>query len=301
LLAVPLTAHEKVQGMLYVGERRQRNYTEADADLLTALATQAAIAVEKARLHEREMERVKEVERIKADFLAMITHELRTPLTNIKGITSGLLQADVEWDTGSQRAFLEAISEESDVLTGLVSNLLDMSKLEAGSWTIYLEECTFEEIVREVRRKLVGLLEGRELLVEVPPDLPRLKVDPTQIARVLVNLITNALKYCQKGPIYLGADYHDQDWLAVRVQDTGPGISAEDRPHIFDKFYQSKNIKPGLREAPGAGLGLAIVKGIVEAHGGQIWLADNPSGPDAAAGGSAFYFTLPLLKSETPD
>jgi signal transduction histidine kinase len=131
--------------------------------------------------------------------------------------------------------------------------------------------------------------------------LPRLKVDPTQIARVLVNLITNALKYCQKGPIYLGADYHDQDWLAVRVQDTGPGISAEDRPHIFDKFYQSKNIKPGLREAPGAGLGLAIVKGIVEAHGGQIWLADNPSGPDAAAGGSAFYFTLPLLKSETPD
>lgn len=301
LLVVPLTAREKVLGMLYVGERRQRNYTEADADLLTALATQAAIAVEKARLHEREMERVKEVERIKADFLAMVTHELRTPLTNIKGITSGLLQRDVEWDSGSQRAFLEAISEESDVLTGLVSNLLDMSRLEAGSWTIYLEECTFDEIVREVQRKLVGLLEGRELQIEVPPYLPRLRVDPTQIARVLVNLIANALKYCHKGPIFLSAAYHDQAWLLVSVKDSGPGIPAEDRLHIFDKFYQGKNIKPGLRDAPGAGLGLAIVKGIIEAHGGQIWLAGNTPGSDAHTTGAAFCFTLPLLKNGTQD
>jgi two-component system sensor histidine kinase KdpD len=294
LVAVPLTVHQKVLGVLYVGERRQRHYTEADADLLTALATQAAIAVEKARLHEREVARIKEVERIKNDFLAMITHELRTPLTNIKGITSGLLQHDVEWDSASQQTFLEAISEESDVLTGLVSNLLDVSKLEAGSWTIYPDECTFDEIMREVQRKLVGLMDGRELQLEVPPDLPRLRVDPTQIARVLVNLITNALKYCHKGPISLSAGLYNPDWLLVSVKDSGPGIPEEERPHIFEKFYQGKNIRPGLREAPGAGLGLAIVKGIVEAHGGQIWLAENAPG----TGGATFCFTLPVLKPD---
>jgi signal transduction histidine kinase len=294
LLAVPLTARGKVLGALYVGERRQRLYTDSDADLLTALATQAAITVENARLHEREIARIKEVERIKADFLAMVTHELRTPLTNIKGIASGLLQPDIEWDKASEHSFLSAINEEADVLTALVSDLLDMSRLEAGAWTIYLEDCTFDEIISEVQRKLVGWLEGRELIWEIAPALPQLRLDPTQIARVLLNLITNALKYGGTGPVYVRAQVLDNAWIEVEVCDNGPGISPEEREHIFDKFYRSPMAEPGLRDKPGTGLGLAIVKGIVEAHGGKIWLEDS-----SINCGATFCFTLPVANRDS--
>ncbi|HEX2911122.1 MAG TPA: XylR N-terminal domain-containing protein [Chloroflexia bacterium] len=289
MLAVPLMANDKVLGVLYVAQRSTHYYTEADADLLKALATQAAITVEKARLYEREIARIKEVERIKADFLAMVTHELRTPLTNIKGITTGLLQPDINWDASTQQTFLEAINEETDVLTKLVSDLLDMSRLEAGAWTIYLEECTFDEIVHDVQRKLVGVVQGRDIEIEAAEDLPRLRVDPTQITRVLVNLLTNALKYCKSGKVILSARPAEDKWLEVRVIDNGPGIPPSERARIFDKFYRSGQSNPAVAAAPGAGLGLAIVKGIIEAHGGRIWLEETP-----VSGGATFVFSLPL-------
>lgn len=293
LLAVPLTARGKVLGVLYLGKRTQHKFSDAEADLLKALATQAAIMVENARLHEREIARMKEVELIKADFLAMVTHELRTPLTNIKGISSGLLQKDVEWDEETRHTFLQAINEEADVLTGLVSDLLDMSRLEAGAWTIHLEECTLQEIIREMRRKLVGLPGVNQVKVELEPGLPRLKADPTQIGRVLVNLVTNALKYGSDGPIYLRARTLDQNRVEVAVSDSGPGIPPEARSHIFDKFYRAA---PGQPSFTGAGLGLAIVKGIIEAHGERIWLAEPGELWFPDSGGATFCFSLPVFQ-----
>jgi signal transduction histidine kinase len=286
MLAVPLTARGNVLGVLFVAERHRHVYSEAEAELLKALATQAAITVDTARLHEREIERVKEVERIKADFLAMVTHELRTPLTNIKGMSSSLLQKDVEWDEENKRAFLEVINEEADVLTNLVSNLLDMSRMEAGAWTIHLEVCTLEEITQEVRRKLAGLLLHHRLAVKVPPGFPSLRVDPNQIGRVLVNLLTNSIKYTPPGTITISACELNREWVEIRVADEGPGIPLEDRQYIFDKFYRSSKIA-GF-SSTGAGLGLAIVRGIIEAHGGEIELAEPVNST-----GTIFCFTLP--------
>lgn len=287
MLAVPLTANKTVLGVLYMGERHERFYREAEVDLLLALATQAAISVNITRLHEREINQMKEVERVKEDFLAMITHELRTPLTNIKGISTGLLYEGLELDKTTEQTLLRVISEEADVLTELVSNLLDMSRLEAGSWFIQPEQCTFDEIVEGVKHKLGGILGLRELQIESEPSLPVLKVDLNQIERVLVNLIANALKYSGIGPIRLQARFAQPFWLEIRVSDYGSGIPPEDRPHIFDKFYR---VKPNSSQKlpVGAGLGLAIVKGIVEAHGGAIWLADSEVG-------ATFCFTLPVL------
>ncbi|HBY94205.1 MAG: ATP-binding protein [Ardenticatenaceae bacterium] len=226
--------------------------------------------------------RDKELDRMRSALIATVSHELRTPLAAIKGNLSSLLADDVIWDAEAEREFLQVALTESDRLSALVTDLLDLSQIEAGTLVVRREPCTLRELVS---RAAARARPGERLRLDLPPSLPILHADPARIEAVLRNLIENAVKYSPPdSPIRLSAEQVDGHFL-VRVSNTGPGISPEHREKIFDRFYR---INSGLtRPTGGAGLGLAICRGFVQAHGGRIWVEPREAGAE-------FAFTLPL-------
>ncbi len=229
-----------------------------------------------------------ELDRMKSSLIATVSHELRTPLAAIKGYTSTLLAEDVEWDPQSQREFLDIISVETDHLSELVTNLLDMSRIEAGNLMVSRTHCHLAELVQEAA-KHAHAKPGDRLRLELPPDLPPLYVDASRIAVVLRNLIENAVKYGSEAtPITVKAR-QENGHLIVRVEDEGTGIAPEHSARVFDSFYR---VEGGLtRSTTGAGLGLAISQGFIRAHGGDIWLEPRSAGTCVA-------FSLPLTLAE---
>jgi PAS domain S-box-containing protein len=247
----------------------------------------------------RDTRREREVEELKSQLIAHVSHELRTPLTHIKGYASSLLQTDVQWDTATQREFLEAIEQEADRLAKLIADLLDMSRIEAGALE-RLERAPVAPaiLVTSALRRLGRATASHPVHLDVPDNLPLVLVDPPQIERVLVNLIENAAKYSPPDAgILIQARVEPGSGrgssVVVRVRDRGIGIAAEHLERIFERFYRV----PGVagRWAGGTGLGLAICKGIVEAHGGRIWAESTPGQ------GSTFTFTLPVAEPDPPD
>jgi PAS domain S-box-containing protein len=233
-----------------------------------------------------------ELDRMKSSLISTVSHELRTPLAAIKGYATTLLADDVEWDRDSQRDFLNIISVETDHLNDLVSDLLDMSRIEAGSLDVRKSECDLTEIISRAALQ-AGLLPETQLEVDMPADLPLLHADPRRIEVVLRNLLENAVKHGQNGqsegsPIVVRAE-HATGRLVLHVVDQGPGIPEDQRQRVFERFYQSTS---GLnRSQAGAGLGLAICRGFVRAHGGDIWIEPTEKGASVA-------FWLPLNESE---
>ena len=227
----------------------------------------------------------REIDRMKASLMATVSHELRTPLAAIKGYVSTLLADDVDWDPESQRDFLTTISEETDRLSALVDDLLDLSRLEGGNLKIHPEAIDIEELIISAAQN-AHPSPGENLEVYVPDDLPMVFADPRHIRVVLRNLIENAVKYGGEGrPVRVSVSA-EPGRILVRVEDEGPGIPPEHIPHIFDSFYR---VEDGLtRQASGAGLGLAICRGFVEAHGGKIWV-------EPRARGTCMTFSLPLI------
>jgi len=227
----------------------------------------------------------RELDRAKSALLSAVSHELRTPLAAIKGYTTTLLAEDVDWDPAARREFLQVILEETERLTRLVNNLLDLSRLEAGALMLQRQPYPLDAILARVKRDLRG--ESHPISIQLPPDLPPVDVDPARIEVVFRNLLDNAIRYTPPGtPIVVSATVAD-GMVIVRVHDEGPGIPPEHRERIFDRFYRI----PGHIRTSGAGLGLAICKGFVEAHGGRIWLAED--GP-----GATFLFTLPIWEDK---
>ena len=227
----------------------------------------------------------REIDRMKASLMATVSHELRTPLAAIKGYVSTLLADDVDWDPESQRDFLLTISEETDRLSTLVDDLLDLSRLEGGNLKIHPEAINLEELIIAAAQN-AHPSPGENLEIHIPDDLPQVYADPRHIRVVLRNLIENAVKYGGEGrPVRVSVSA-EPDRIIVRVEDEGPGIPPEHIPHIFDSFYR---VEDGLtRQASGAGLGLAICRGFVEAHGGKIWV-------EPRARGTCMTFSLPLV------
>ncbi len=232
----------------------------------------------------RDVTKNRELDRMKSSLISTVSHELRTPLAAIKGYATTLLAEDVVWDMKAQHEFLEIISNETDHLSNLVNDLLDMSRIEAGSLKVTKTACNLEELVFRAAKRAHPSPQDR-LEVYLPSDLPSFFADPQRIEAVLRNLIENAAKYAgEHSPVRISASVQ-RDHLIVRVEDEGPGIPAEDSERIFQSFYRVEN---GLtRPAPGAGLGLAICQGFVRAHGGEIWLEPSPKGTRIA-------FSLPL-------
>ncbi|HZD11861.1 MAG TPA: ATP-binding protein [Candidatus Binatia bacterium] len=224
------------------------------------------------------------LDRMKSSLISTVSHELRTPLAAIKGYASTLLAEDVEWDRQSQREFLTVISDETDHLSELVNDLLDMSRIEAGNLEVRRQTCDLRELVEQAAQR-AHPQPGENLHMLLPENLPTLIADPQRIEVVLRNLIENAAKYSNgNGPITVRARW-DESEIIVCVEDEGPGIPSEHSEHIFDSFYR---VEDGLtRTQAGAGLGLAIAQGFVRAHGGEIWIEPRTSG-------TAVAFSLPL-------
>lgn len=232
----------------------------------------------------------RELDRMKSSLISTVSHELRTPLAAIKGYASTLLADDVQWDPLAQKEFLGIISMETDRLSDLVNDLLDMSRIEAGNLTVSKVSSDLSDLIHRAAQR-AHPLPGDRLEVDLPPDLPNIFVDPQRIEVVLRNLIENATKYSRAdSPVRVIAAVRGPE-LIVRVEDQGPGIPLEHSDRIFDSFFR---IQDGLvREAPGAGIGLAICQGFVHAHGGEIWIEPRPKGACVA-------FSLPLEAQTQP-
>jgi PAS domain S-box-containing protein len=225
----------------------------------------------------------RELDRMRASLVSTVSHELRTPLAAIKGYASTMLADDVEWDRASQREFLTIISDESDRLTNLVNNLLDLSRIEAGSLRLSREKCDIKETIHRAAKQ-AHLSPENAFEMHLEPDMPKLYADPLRLESILRNLIENAVKYGgQNAKIDVEACRQGKDVL-FRVSDDGPGIPEKERQHIFESFYRVDDSLARL--TTGAGLGLAICQGLVRAHGGRIWVEPRQAG-------ACIAFTIP--------
>ena len=238
----------------------------------------------------RDITREKELDEMKSQLLSTVSHELRTPLASIKGFATTLLRDDVEWDEESRREFLAIIDEESDRLTELIGNLLDMARIEAGTLRVEAEPMDLRPIILETVAEFRMLTRVHEIGLELPPVLPAVLADPRRARQILRNLVENAIKYSPDGgSIVVSGRARDND-IQTSVADQGIGIEEQQLEHIFDRFYQVDNAS--TRRVGGSGLGLSICKAIIEAHNGSIWVESQPGS------GSTFHFTLPLALQE---
>jgi two-component system sensor histidine kinase GlrK len=232
-------------------------------------------------------EKLRELDRMKADFFASMSHELRTPLTSIKEGTGLLLEGVGGATTEKQRKLLAILAEESNRLISLVNSLLDLSKMEAGMMTYEFEIGSLDPLIKRAVAEIAPLVEAKQIKLEstVALPLPATRIDPERILQVLRNLLGNAVKFTPAGGHVTVTAKPLEGKLEIAVRDSGPGIPAESLISIFEKFNQVG--RPSNNARSGTGLGLAIVKSIVSSHGGQIW-AESQIGQ-----GSAFIFVLP--------
>jgi len=255
---------------------------------------QAASVIERARLRREslQIELLKRTDALRAALLSSVSHDLRTPLSSIKAAASSLLQEDVQWDEEARRSFALDIEHEADRLNRLVGNLLDMSRIEGGALKPEKEWYPVDELIHDVLDHMQSVLQGRTVQTQLPDDLPPVELDYLEMDQVLTNLIENAVRYTPpESPIEVSAQI-DGEQMVISVADRGSGIPQADKERIFDKFYRVLATHRNAVSVPGSGLGLAVSKGLVEAHGGHIWVEDRPGG------GSIFRFTLPVGKAE---
>jgi two-component system sensor histidine kinase KdpD len=287
MLYIPITSIDHTVGVLRVVRSLDKpRFTASEQQLLATLSNHVALAMERVRLTE-EATRAAVLARsdeLKSALLSAVSHELRTPLASIKASATSLLQEDVAWSPEDSRDLLQAIDEETDRLTRIVSNLLDLSRIEAGVLQPEREWNDVDELIRETVNRVRPLYLTHEMWIEVPADLPVVLFDYVQIAQVLMNLIENAAKYSPTGaPVTVSARETDGA-VTICVADRGPGIPAGEETRVFDKFYRLES----RNGAEGTGMGLSISRGIVFAHGGTIWVERRDGG------GSCFCFTLPI-------
>jgi two-component system, OmpR family, sensor histidine kinase KdpD len=254
--------------------------------LLEMFASQIASALERARLAE-DAQRANlqmEAERLRSSLLSAVSHDFRTPLSVITGSASALLEPESKLPPAARRDLAETIHEEAERLNHLVRNLLDMTRIASGAVKVNKEWQPIEAVVGAALSRVEAPLKGRRIDVQIAPDLPLVPIDAVLIEQVLINLLENVAKYSPAdSPVEISAR-QDQNGVVVEVSDRGPGIPQDLADKIFEKFYRL----PGERAGSGAGLGLAICRGVVEAHGGRIWV-DTRDG-----GGARFSFNLPI-------
>jgi signal transduction histidine kinase len=233
------------------------------------------------------LEAQRELARMQDEFISTVSHELRTPLGFIKGYVTTLLREDAEWDHNTREEFLQIIDDEADRLCDLIDNLLDSSRLETGTLSMALESTRVEPVIRDVVARTRSLFPYMPLNVVIDENLPNLIIDPTRIAQVLNNLLSNAHKYAPGTEVNIRVSQRG-DHVHIEVEDHGPGITSDHITNLFERFYRVPDIKSDAR---GTGLGLYICRKLVEAHGGEIGVDSEPGR------GSRFYFTLPVSSS----
>lgn len=233
-----------------------------------------------------DISRLKELEKIRQDFVANVSHELRTPLTTIKGYAETLLEGALKEEVAYQ--FVQVIKRQSDRLTKIVEDLLALSKIELKEFQLKIEILPFHELAEDVLRYIQEAAEKKKISISLELPIPLMvKADQHYLEQILINLIDNAIKYGREGgKITVSAVRRNQSEVEISVIDNGIGIPKEDLPRIFERFYRVD--KGRSQELGGTGLGLSIVKHLISAHGGRVW-AESQFGE-----GSTFYFTLPF-------
>jgi len=290
-LVSPMIARGRTVGVLSADNRVSRAPIAAHTvDLLHSFAAQAAVAVENARLFQEIQEKSQQLEvasKHKSQFLANMSHELRTPMNAVLGYTDLILDNIFGDVPEAIRDTLERVKANGHHLLGLINDVLDLSKIEAGQLTLSLGDYSMGEVVHAVVSAVDSLAAEKklELKATVPADLPPGRGDERRITQVLLNLAGNAIKFTDEGEVSIRARISDGAFV-VSVSDTGPGISEADQQTIFEEFQQADS--SSTRKKGGTGLGLSISRRIVELHGGRLWVKSTPGH------GSTFSFTLPI-------
>ena len=287
VIFLPIATPAQTIGVLEVRGHSGDRFSDEDKRLLTGFTSRAALALDRARLtaESTRAAALAKSDELKSALLASVSHDLRTPLAVIKASATAMLDRSVAWPDAARDDFLSAIDEETDRLTRMVENLLDLSRIEGGVLRPDKGWHDLGELVGDVVRRAAprAAEQGHALVVAPLPQLPSLCFDHVEIAQVLINLVENALTHTPAGTRVVISAEEVPGAVEVAVRDDGPGIDAQDLPHVFETFYRSER----RRSAPGSGIGLATAKGLVEAHGGRIRAESAPGA------GAAFAFTIP--------
>jgi signal transduction histidine kinase len=296
-LAVPIRREAQVIGLLLLESAAAAHFQQDMIDFLTRLSDHAAIAISNAQLYSE----VQEANLAKSDFVSFVSHELKTPMTSIKGYADLLANEAVGPITDAQANFLATIRSNVNRMATLVSDLTDISRIEAGRLRLEFGVVSMAEVVEEVVRSTLQQVEEKEqsLRVEVPYRLPSVWGDRTRLIQIVTNLVSNAHKYTPRGgEIIIRARRTANHWdrqgapqvVHLSVEDNGIGIKEQDHAQIFQKFFRSEDQK--AREAPGTGLGLNITKNLVEMQRGRIWF------DSVYREGTTFHFTIPVVEED---
>lgn len=289
VLEVPLQAKGKAIGYLDLWEsRHKRDYSQDEINLVLAIAQQVALAIDNARLYEQAME----ANRLKTEFLAKVSHELRTPLSIILGYLEMLQEGVYGQMAPDQQDVTSRIVANTGLLTRLVNDLLDAARLEAGKLTLKAEPFLLRDVIGRIHTQMSLLAQSKQLTftINIADELPAIIIgDSDRIEQIVMNLVDNAIKYTEQGSVSLRIYRPEADYWALTVTDTGAGITAEARSHIFEAFRQVDDSL--TRRHSGAGLGLAIVRQLARLMGGDIYLESE------VGKGSVFTVLLPLVTS----
>ena len=308
-IVVPIIVKEIMNGFIITGSSRcLTSINEQDLEITSILANQIGTAIENVRLYQglwnsqRELEiriknrtselnaanlKLKKLNKMKSDFISLVSHELRTPLTSIKGYASILVDEKLGNLNPAQKERLAKIGRHSSSLASLVNNLLDISKIESGRVEMNIEQVSIEEVLGGIIDILNPQLQEKNLAlkIEIPPDIIPVWADRSQLERVFINLLGNAIKFSPEGAEIAVNVLDKKDCIQVDISDRGIGIASDDLPKIFDEFYRADNSIN--KHKKGTGLGLSLVKRIIDVHKGKISVKSRLNR------GSTFSFILP--------
>ena len=288
-LIVPLQGNESVMGTITCLNRDGVGFSTEDQDMLKMLASQATIAITNADLYER----TKELDRLKSEFVAVVSHEVRTPLTSIKGSLELLGDERFHKLPPPQKELLSICQANTERLISLINDILDFSKLESSKLSLTVESIDAGTVLTEAVENIQNLAKqkGVEIDLKIDPSTGSIEADPMRVGQVATNLLGNAIKFSpEQSRIEVFAS-GDESQITVSVKDYGRGIAQRDLNRLFQRFAQLDSST--TRKAGGTGLGLVISKGIVEQHGGKIWVESS------VGEGSTFSFSLPRRRVET--
>ena len=284
-LGLPLRKSEHKAGVLVFGRFGGPIYTPDQIRLAEFIAAHISQLLEHQKLVEQvaHLEAERHLRKLQEEFVANISHELRTPLGFIKGYATTLLRDDAIWDRDIRREFLSYIDEEADRLGDLIDDLLDLSRLQAGTMRMDLHQLSLDQLLQDVAMRALSRYPGLLIQLQVMPEMT-VNADPQRMVQVFDNMISNAVKYAPGSPILINVDQL-RDRVHITVEDQGMGIPPEHLPHLFDRFYR---VQSSQNQSHGTGLGLYICREIILAHQGEVSVESE------LAKGTTFHIYLPI-------